>query len=166
VISSVLFVCTANICRSPTAEGVFRKLLADHGLQGRIEVDSVATHDYHEGKAPFAAATAAARKRGYEIEHLVARKIKPADLDHFDSILAMDRTNLGNLKSIAPTRCKQKIELLLEYGDKYHAREVPDPYGGKPKDYELALDMIEDGCRGLVELLLQTQKRQAPKQPI
>jgi protein-tyrosine phosphatase len=156
---SVLFVCTANICRSPMAEGVFRKLLADHGLQGQVEVDSVATHDYHAGKPPFVDAAATAKRRGYEIEHLVARKISPGDFDHFDHIIAMDRANLSNLRTIAPTRTKQKIELLLEYGDKYHGKEVPDPYGGKPKDYELALDMIEDGCRGLVELIVQAARR-------
>jgi len=156
---SVLFVCTANICRSPMAEGVFRKLLKDGGLEGQVEVDSVATHDYHEGKPPFAAATTAARHRGYQIEHLVSRRIKPNDFDHFDIIVAMDRMNLSNLKAVAPTRCKQKIELLTEYSDKYHGEEIRDPYGGKPRDYEVALDMIEDGCRGLVQLLQHTSQR-------
>ena len=158
---SVLFVCTANICRSPMAEGVFRKLLADQGLQDDIAVDSVATHDYQEGKPPFGEACGAAKKRGYEIQHLVARKIKPADFDHFDAILAMDRSNLANLRTIAPTRCKHKIELLTEYSERYHGKEIPDPYGGKPRDYELALDMIEDGCRGLLELIRRTTRRTA-----
>jgi protein-tyrosine phosphatase len=156
---SVLFVCTANICRSPMAEGVFRKLLKESGLDREIEVDSVATHDYHEGKPPFEAATTAAKRRGYEIDHLVSRRIKPADFDHFDTIVAMDRINLANLQAVAPTRCKQKIELLTEYSDKYHGREIADPYGGKPKDYDVALDMIEDGCRGLLELVLRRSHR-------
>jgi protein-tyrosine phosphatase len=141
------------------AEGVFRKMLSQHGLEGRVEVDSVATHDYQEGKPPFEAACDAAKKRGYDIGHLVARKIKPSDFDHFDCIVAMDKTNVANLRVIAPTRCKQKIELLTEYGDRFHGKEIPDPYGGKPKDYELALDMIEDGCGGLAGLIAQALNR-------
>jgi protein-tyrosine phosphatase len=156
---SVLFVCTANICRSPMAEGVFRKMLAENGLEREIHVDSVATHDYHEGKPPFVAACAAATQRGYEIAHLVARRIKPSDFDDFDSIVAMDASNLASLRAIAPTRAKQKIELLTEYSDKYYGKEIPDPYGGKPKDYEVALDMIEDACAGLLGLIKQTTRR-------
>ena len=140
------------------AEGVFRKLLTVSGLQGEIEVDSVATHDYHEGKPPFAAACSIAKQRGYEIGHFVARRIKPADFDHFDAILAMDRSNLASLRTIAPTRCKQKIELVTEYSERFHGKEVPDPYGGKPKDYEVVLDMIEDSCRGLVDLIRQSTR--------
>jgi low molecular weight protein-tyrosine phosphatase len=153
---SILFVCTANICRSPTAEGVLRKMLKDAGIESGIEVDSVGTHDYHVGEPPFPDAAALAKRRGYEISHLVSRRIKPNDFDHFDLILAMDRENLASLKTIAPTRTKQKIELLLEYGDKFHGKEVPDPYGGKAKDFERALDMIEDGCKGLVELIAKS----------
>ena len=156
---SILFVCTANICRSPMAEGVFRKMLADAGVKAELEIDSVGTHDYKAGEAPSEMAIASTQRRGYDITKLVARPLRPHDLDHFDMVLAMDKANMIHLKSIAPTRCKQKIELLLEYGDKYHGKEIPDPYGGKPKDFELALDMIEDGCRGLVELLKQTKKR-------
>jgi len=150
---SILFVCTANICRSPMAEGVFRKLIASNKPDAQIEIDSVGTHDYHHGEPPFPAAVAAAKRRGYEIEHLIARRISPLDLDHFDMILAMDRANIMHLRTIAPTRCKQKIELLLEYGDKYHGKDVPDPYGGDEKAFETALDMIEDGCRGVTELV-------------
>jgi protein-tyrosine phosphatase len=156
---SILFVCTANICRSPMAEGVLRKLLADEGIQDGFEIDSVATHDYQVGKGAFPSAVACAERRGYDINHLVSRRISPHDFDHFDFILGMDRSNITNLKTIAPTRCKQKIELLLEYGDKYHGKEIPDPYGRDEKDFELALDMIEDGCRGLVELLKTTNIR-------
>ncbi len=135
------------------AEGVLRKRLADLGAYKKVNVDSVGTHDYHAGEPPFPMAVAAAKKRGYEIHHLVARLLSPNDLDHFDMILAMDRANIAHMRTIAPTRCKSKIELLLEYGDKYHGKEVPDPYGKKAKDYDLALDMIEDGCSGLVEFL-------------
>src|SRR5260221_865290 len=122
---SVLFVCTANICRSPMAEGVLRKYLEDRRAQTKAKIDSVGTHDYHVGEPPFPMAVAAAKRRGYEIHHLVARRLSPADLDHFAMILAMDRTHIANMHTIAPTRCNSKIELLLEYGDKYHGRDIP-----------------------------------------
>ena len=142
------------------AEAVLRKLLANEMFfQEKIEIESVGTHDYQKGKPPFEAAVAAANKRGYEIKHLVARPVRPHDLDHFDMVLGMDRANIAHLRTIAPTRCKQKIELLLAYGDKYHGQDIPDPYGKKAKDYERALDMIEDGCKGLVELLTRMPVR-------
>jgi len=150
---SILFVCTANICRSPTAEGVFRKLLAEAGREGDFEIDSAGTHDYHVGKPPFEKAMEAAHRRGYKIDHLVSRRIAPGDFDHFDAILAMDRTNLAALRTIAPTRCKNKIELLTEYGDEHYGKDIPDPYGQKDKAFEVALDMIEDGCRGLADFV-------------
>lgn len=156
---SILFVCTANICRSPMAEGVLRKLLANQGIEADFDIDSVGTHDYHAGKPPYPMAVASSKRRGYDITHLVARRLRPHDLDHFDMVLAMDKANIAHLMSAAPTRCKQKIELLMDYGDEYHGKEIPDPYGKEVKDFELALDMIEDGCRGLVELLMKTAVR-------
>lgn len=139
------------------AEGVLRSLLAAGGIDAsQVRIDSAGTHDYHVGEPPFEAATRAAMKRGYGIEHQRARRVRPQDFEDFDHILAMDRANLVHLRSICPTRCKQKVELLLEYGDRHHGKEVPDPYGGQPKDYERALDMIEDGCRGFVRVLVRT----------
>ncbi len=93
--------------------------------------------------------------RGYDLSAHVARRMAPGDFDRYDLILAMDRFNVASLRSIAPTRAKRSIELLLEYGEEYHGEEVPDPYGGELRDFERALDMIEDGCRGLVELLVR-----------
>jgi len=136
------------------AEGVIRKLLSTEGVDAIFDLDSAGTHDYHVGKPPYPPAVTSAKYRGYDITHLVARRIRPHDFDHFDLILAMDKANIDYLKKIAPTRCKQKIELLLDYSGKYHGMEVPDPFGGEIKDYELALDMIEDGCKGLVALLV------------
>ena len=153
---SVLFVCTANICRSPTAEGVLRKLALKRGLpESGLDIDSAGTHDYHVGKPPFPAAVESAKRRGYDLTQMVARQIRAHDFDHFDHILAMDRANLKHLQRIAPTRAKPKIELLLEYGDRFHGQEVPDPYGGESRDFELALDMIEDGCLGMASLLFR-----------
>ena len=152
---SILFVCTANICRSPMAEGVFRKILAARGAASRFLVDSAGTHDYYTGKPPFPSAVACAKARGYDLTHLVARRIREDDFDRFDMILAMDRGNIASLRAGCPTRFKQKIELLLDYGDEFHGKDVPDPYGGEVKDFERALDMIEDGCRGLADLLVR-----------
>src|SRR5687767_6458563 len=98
---SVLFVCTANICRSPTAEGILRTLVNQAGKQ--VEIDSAGTHDYHVGKPPFEVAVNAARKRGYEIGGSISRRVTSHDFDHFDHILAMDKSNLAHLRSIAPT---------------------------------------------------------------
>ena len=156
---SILFVCTANICRSPMAEGALRKLLEAEGIAREHEIDSAGTHDYQAGKAPFELAVRSAALRGYKVDHLVARRVRPADFDHFDMILAMDRHNLRNLQTIAPTRCKNKIELLLNYGERFFGEEIADPYGGEAKAFELALDMIEDGCRGLAQLLAQRSAR-------
>ena len=152
---SILFVCTANICRSPTAEGVFRKILAGRGALANFDIDSAGTHEYYVGKPPYPSAVACAKSRGYDITHLVARKVRGNDFEHFDLILAMDRSNIASLKTICPTHCKEKIELLLDYSDKYNGKDVPDPYGREMKDFELALEMIEDGCQGLADLLVR-----------
>ena len=136
------------------AEGVLRSMLADKGIDaGNVSIDSAGTHDYQAGKPPYEMAVATAKRRGYEIAHQVARRIKPDDFDRYDHILVMDRHNLAHLRTICPTRCKSKLELLLEYGDEHHGKEIPDPYGGSPKDYERALDMIEDGCKGLTQVI-------------
>jgi protein-tyrosine phosphatase len=156
---SILFVCTANICRSPTAVAVLKRMLANEGLPDGIEVASAGTHDYQAGKSPFPFAVEHAKKRGYEISDCAARRIAQGDFDHYDLILTMDKSNIANLRAIAPTRSKQKIELLLEYGEKYHGLEVPDPYGGGEKDFESALDRIEDGCKGLVQLIKRRLNR-------
>jgi protein-tyrosine phosphatase len=152
---SVLFVCTANICRSPSAEGVFRKIVAAAGKESAFEIASAGTHDYYVGKPPFPAAVEMGRRRGYDLTGHIARRVQPGDFDHFDLILAMDMSNIASLRTIAPTRSKHKIELLLEYGDQYHGEEVPDPFGGEEKAFERALDLIEDGCKGLARLLVR-----------
>jgi protein-tyrosine phosphatase len=152
---SILFVCTANICRSPTGEGIFKRIIEKQNLHLDLEVASAGTHQYHVGKPPYPTAVELAKRRGYDITSCLARQIKADDFDHFDMILAMDKSNLVALRTIAPTRCKHKIELLLDYSDKYPGQEVPDPYGGDEKDFERALDMIEDGCKGLAELVKQ-----------
>lgn len=152
---SILFVCTANICRSPTAAAVMRRYLGRKGAETQFEVASAGTHDYHAGKPPFPMAVQVAKDKGIDLTGHIARRISPNDFDHYDMILAMDRGNIARLRQVAPTRAKQKIELLLEYGDDFHGEDVPDPYGGELRDFERALIMIKDGCRGLVQLLVR-----------
>jgi protein-tyrosine phosphatase len=152
---SILFVCTANICRSPTAAAVMRRYLGRKGAEAQFEVASAGTHDYHVGKPPFPMAVEVAKQKGIDLTGHTARRISMGDFDHYDMILCMDRGHLAALRKIAPTRAKQKIELLLEYGDQFHGEDVPDPYGGELQDYEQALVMIKDGCRGLVNLLVR-----------
>jgi protein-tyrosine phosphatase len=149
----VLFVCMGNICRSPTAEGVFRKLVESSSIAGLVDIDSAGTHGYHEGSPPDPRAIAHAAKRGYDITALRAREVSPSDFERFDYIIAMDELNRRHLKSICPTRLQNKIELLLDYGGEDDEYEVPDPYHGKPQDFELALDLIEAGCEGLHEYI-------------
>ena len=157
----VLFVCTANICRSPTAEGVFRKLVADSPLAAHLEIDSAGTHGYHAGNPPDARAIEHAALRGYELDQLRARQITPGDFEHFDFILAMDDANVRQLKAMCPTRLSQKIELLLDYGVADDGHEVPDPFQGKPRDFEHALNLIESACGGLLTYLQDLQRLQA-----
>lgn len=146
----VLFVCLGNICRSPTAEGVMRKLLDDHGLAGRIEVDSAGTHAYHVGEPPDRRAAAAAARRGIDLSALRGRRVEPSDFHRFDYILAMDRENLSNLLAIAPPGQESKARLFLEFGTQRSITEVPDPYYGGADGFDRVLDLIEDAAQGLL----------------
>ncbi|HEX9452176.1 MAG TPA: low molecular weight protein-tyrosine-phosphatase [Burkholderiales bacterium] len=147
---SVLFCCMGNICRSPTAEGVFRRQVVSAGLENRIRVDSVGTHSYHVGHAPDPRSQAAAAARGYELGDLRARQIAQQDFAEFDYILAMDNGNLAELRRVAPQEYRSKPRLIMEYGAGRVATEVPDPYYGDSKAFERVLDMIEDACAGLL----------------
>jgi protein-tyrosine phosphatase len=152
---SILFVCTANICRSPTAAAVMRRYLGLRAAGAQFEIASAGTHDYHVGKPPFPMALVVAKENGIDLTGHIARRISMGDFDHYDMILCMDRGHLATLRKIAPTRAKDKIELLLEYGDEFHGEDVPDPYGGELHDFERSFVMITDGCRGLANLLVR-----------
>ena len=144
----VLFVCTGNICRSPTAEGVMRKMVADIGLD--VHVESAGTHDYHVGHAPDERALHHAKGRGYDLSAQRARQVRAQDFDEFDVILAMDRGHLKALQRIAPAHHHAKIRLFVPDFD------VPDPYYGGAEGFEKVLDLVEERCRALLDELKLT----------
>jgi protein-tyrosine phosphatase len=150
---SVLFVCTGNICRSPTAQGVFRKLVADAGLADRITVDSAGTHGYHVGEPPDRRTQIAARTRGYDLSDLRARQVGPEDFHRFDLVLAMDRQHREILARLAPASAGHKLRLMMEFARRSAHEEVPDPYYGGPASFELVLDLLEDAAEGLLAIL-------------
>jgi len=147
----VLFVCMGNICRSPTAEGVFRHAVASAGLESKIRVDSAGTHGYHTGHPPDRRAQIAAERRGYDLANLRARQVTDRDFAKFDFVLAMDLDNLSTLKQLAPAEHHAKLGLFLEYSSAHWGAEVPDPYYGGAQGFELVLDMAEDAAAGLLE---------------
>jgi protein-tyrosine phosphatase len=154
----VLFVCLGNICRSPTAEGVFRNVVARAGFAGVIEIDSAGTHAYHVNAPPDARAQAAARRRGIDLSPLRGRQAVRADIERFDYILAMDEENRDNLLAICPSGLEHKIRLFLEYAPDRPEREVPDPYFGGDSGFDRVLDMIEDASHGLLAHLRQQRR--------
>lgn len=151
--ASVLFVCMGNICRSPTAEGVFRHMVRRAGVEDQFEIDSAGTHDYHIGKAPDTRAQQAARGRGYDLSGLRGRQVSKADFERFDLVLAMDRDNLQNLLRLCPAEHQHKVKLFLEFSRNFDEREVPDPYYGGAQGFEHVLDMVEDAAQGLIEAM-------------
>jgi protein-tyrosine phosphatase len=147
----VLFVCTGNICRSPTAEGVLRALVERAGLGDRITVDSCGTHDYHVGDPPDPRSCAHARKRGYDITDLRARMLDRDDFEKFDLLLALDRGHERILRRQAPPAGKDKVKLFMSYLPELRLTDVPDPYYAGPEAFDHALDLIERGCVRLLE---------------
>ena len=152
----VLFVCMGNICRSPTAEAVMRRLVRDAGLEDRIEVDSAGTGGWHAGDPPDERAAAAAHRRGVMLDG-AARQVRPDDFEDFDLLIAMDRENLRGLLALAPDEAAgDKVRLLREF-DPASARapdlDVPDPYYGGDRGFETVLDMVEAACGGLLDEL-------------
>ncbi|MEP9316400.1 low molecular weight protein-tyrosine-phosphatase [Pseudomonas sp. LABIM340] len=145
----VLFVCLGNICRSPTAEGVFRHKVREAGLENRIEIDSAGTGDWHVGKAPDTRTRAAALRRGYDLSDLRARQVSVADFSRYDLVLAMDNANLRDLKHLLGSSGKAELDLFLRRYE-LEIDEVPDPYYGGEDGFEQVLDLVERACDGLL----------------
>ena len=150
----VLFVCTGNICRSPMAEGVFRSMARDAGLEAAFTINSAGTYGGHAGEPPSRLAIEAAARRGYDISGLRARPVVAADIARFDHVLAMDRGHMALLRRLAPRELVGRLQMFA-------ATDVADPYGGSARDYERALDVIEAGCRDLLATLTPEAKAKA-----
>jgi protein-tyrosine phosphatase len=149
----VIFICLGNICRSPSAAGVFRQVLAARAPQLDVEVDSAGTHDYHVGEPPDRRAIEAARRRGVDLSALRARQVAAIDFERFDYVLAMDSQNLETLRSRAPAQYHERIRLFMDFAPNAYTREVPDPYYGGANGFEEVLDLLEQASEGLLEEL-------------
>lgn len=151
----VLFVCMGNICRSPTAEGVFRKLINDLGTSERFFVDSAGTHAYHVGEPADTRAQQTAKKRGVDLSPIRARKVAPSDFEHFDHILAMDADNYHMLVAASPDIHHHKIKLFLDYALNNDERDVPDPYYGGQHGFDHVFDLVADASQGFHNSVLK-----------
>lgn len=147
----VLFVCLGNICRSPTAEGVFRAFVETAGLADRIGADSAGTSDWHIGEPPDRRGCEVAARRGYDLSAQRARQVSIADFDRFHYLIAMDRSNLAKLSAMAPPGTGDKLSLFLAFAPELGQHEVPDPYYGGPDGFDDVLDMIEAASKGLLD---------------
>lgn len=153
----VLFVCLGNICRSPTAEAVFRELLEREAPGLAVEADSAGTHAYHVGSAPDPRTVTAARSRGIDMSKLRARIVEEADFERFDLLLAMDEQNFRHLVRMAPPERRDRVRLYLEFAPELGRREVPDPYYGGATGFEDVLDLVEAAARGLLAALADSR---------
>jgi len=146
----VLFICMGNICRSPTAHGVFSRLVKEHGLSNEIIVDSAGTHAYHVGSPPDKRAQMAAAKRQVDLSGLTARQVVHEDFEQFDYVLAMDSDNLDILTALCPGGMDGELRLFLDFAPDIPVQEVPDPYYGGSKGFERVLDLVESAANGLL----------------
>ena len=154
----VLFVCMGNICRSPTAEAVFRDLVKKRGFEKQFEIDSAGTHGYHIGNPPDRRTQQAARARNIQMDALRSRKVELDDFSRFDYVIAMDFDNHGMLTDISPADHMHKIKLMMSFADASDVTEVPDPYYGGSDGFELVLDLLQEAAEGLLNYCQQTHR--------
>lgn len=154
--TAILFVCMGNICRSPTAEGVFRQRVQVARLEHVLTIDSAATHAYHIGAAPDARSIRHAAQRGFELANLRARQVQASDFADFDFVLAMDEDNLARLQAICPAEQRHKLQLFMHFAQPHSSKIVPDPYYGEAADFERVLDFCEAAADGLLAYLRKT----------
>lgn len=147
----VLFVCMGNICRSPTAHGVFRDLVQQSGMEDRIEIDSAGTHAYHVGNPADRRAQETAQSRGVDLSDLRARQVEVDDFSHYDYVIAMDQENYISLSRQCPDNLLDRIYLFMDFAPEMRTREVPDPYYGGAKGFERVFDLVDAASKGLLE---------------
>lgn len=153
-VTRILFVCMGNICRSPTAEGVFRRIVNEANVAHVFEIDSAGTHAYHVGHSPDSRAQQAALRRGVDLSRLRARKVQDDDFSRFDLVLAMDQDNVTDLQEVCPREHAHKVRLFMEFAPNYGNQQVPDPYYGGARGFEQVLDMVEVAAQGLLKHIL------------
>ena len=154
---AICFVCMGNICRSPSAEGVFRHKAKLAGIEEKLFIASAGTHGYHLGSTPDKRSSSTALSRGYDLSSIRSQRIEQKHFMVFDYLLPMDKENFSYLKALKPVDAKATLKLFMEYSKKYEEKEVPDPYYGGNKGFERVLDMIEDAADGLLEhIILET----------
>lgn len=150
----ILFVCTGNICRSPSAEAVLRHMVKKSGLSlGALEIDSAGTHGYHVGEPSDSRAIAHAAKRGIDMTGITARKVAPDDFDQFDLIVAMDRSHFTQLDALRPAKIRGELVLFTDFMERSQNQDVPDPYYGGAEGFDNVLDMLEEGCGAILDRL-------------
>lgn len=155
---NILFVCMGNICRSPSAHGVFQQMVVNAGLGDKIMVDSAGTHAYHIGESPDRRSQKTASERGYDLSSLRARRVDPVDFEQYDYILAMDQENYLNLTSRCPIEFQGKLDMFMAFAEDFIENEVPDPYYGGEQGFERVMDMIESASRGLLTAIREKHK--------
>ncbi len=155
---SVLFVCMGNICRSPTAQAVFEKVVTDRGHDSWITIDSAGTHAYHIGEQPDSRSQATALNRGIDMSSQRARRVEAIDFERFDYVLAMDKSNYNDLKKLASPAQRKRLHLFLDFSKSWDVAEVPDPYYGGSHGFERVLDMVESASEGLLDDMVRARR--------
>ena len=144
-----------NICRSPTAEGVFRHVVNERNLQDVIKIDSAGTHAYHIGESPDSRSQATAKSRGVDLSIQRARKVEANDFELFDYVIAMDCSNYENLKALAAPEQQERMHLFMDFTLAWDNTEVPDPYYGGGDGFTNVFDMVQSASEGLLEIIVK-----------
>ncbi len=154
-IISVMFVCTGNICRSPSAHGVFRDLVEKESLSKHFIIESSGTQSYHAGEPPDSRSSQVALQRGYDLSDLRAQQLKSSDFETFDYLLAMDEGHYRNMMASCPSKHHEKVMMFLQFAPEFKEIDVPDPYYGGEHGFDHVLDLVESACKGILQHVKQ-----------